>query len=55
MATGGEKPTSPLKFNHTWLKEEYYRNLVEDKWVHLSTSSPHLLLYVSNGKEYFMN
>jgi hypothetical protein len=27
------KPPNPLKFNTTWLEEEYFIILVKEKWV----------------------
>jgi len=27
------KPSSPFKFNDTWLEEEYYKELIENEWI----------------------
>jgi len=39
MSSMGRKSPSPFKFNPTWLEEEYFVNLVKEKWVPYDGSS----------------
>jgi hypothetical protein len=37
---GNLKPTSPFKFNNTWIKDESFINLVKDNWTPYNPLAP---------------
>jgi hypothetical protein len=50
VAGNTRKPTSPFKFNSSWLKEEEFINLVKELWIPLNQDERAVVQFANNLK-----